>query len=178
MNLLRAAGDDPDASDVALARRGDTGAFQRLYHRHAPRLHGLALRFVGPALADDALQDIFVQAWNRLAQFRGEARFGTWVHRVAVNHLLRQVEVVRRTARLHGAIAHDAPPRGDPSPETRIDVETALLRLAPEIRAAVVLHDLEGYGHDEIARAMGISVSASKMRVHRGRLQLREWLLR
>lgn len=170
---------DLDEADAVLAQRGDERAFERLYVRHAPRLHALATRFVGRDLADDALQDIFVQAWRRLDQFRGEARFGSWLHRVGINILLRQSEIVRRLERrlADGLGGDDALPARGAGPEARLDLDAALQRLAPEVRAVVVLHDVEGFAHDEIGDALGISVSASKMRLHRGRFQLREWLL-
>ena len=167
---------DPDARDVARAVRGDTHAFERLYIAHAARVQTLARRIVGRDLADDAAPDVFVHVWEHLGQFRGEARFGTWLHRLAVNVLLRQAEVARRiTARIALATVDElgAPPA---SPETRMDVDAALARLGPGLREVVVLHDLEGYGHDEIADVLAISVSASKMRLHRGRMLLREWL--
>lgn len=167
---------DPDARDVARATRGDTQAFERLYVAHAARVQTLARRIVGRDLADDAAQDVFVHVWEHLGQFRGEARFGTWLHRVAVNVLLRHAEVARRmAARIAPAAVEDlhAPVAG---PETRMDIDAALARLGPGLREVVVLHDLEGYAHDEIADVLAISISASKMRLHRGRTLLREWL--
>lgn len=169
---------DPDAADVSLALQSDTHAFERMYRRHAPRLHALAVKFVGTDMADDALQDIFVHAWDRLSQFRGDALFGTWLHRLSVNLLIRQADTVRRVARRFGHTDPDDTAAHVPPPHTRLDVDSALRRLAPEIRVVVVLHDLEGYAHSEIATTLGISTSASKMRLHRGRLQLREWLVR
>ncbi|HKS04888.1 MAG TPA: RNA polymerase sigma factor [Gemmatimonadaceae bacterium] len=167
---------DPDARDAARAARGDTRAFERLYVAHAARVQTLARRMVGRDLADDATQDVFIHAWEHLGQFRGEARFGTWLHRLAVNLLLRRAEVARRiTARIApGTIEELHAPSS--SPETRMDVDAALARLGPGLREVVVLHDLEGYRHEEIADVLAISVSASKMRLHRGRMLLREWL--
>ena len=167
---------DPDARDAARAAHGDTHAFERLYVAHAARVQTLARRIVGRDLADDATQDVFVHAWEHLGQFRGEARFGTWLHRLAVNLLLRQAEVARRITALIAPGTIDELRAPAASPETRMDVDAALARLGPGLREVVVLHDLEGYGHDEIADVLAISVSASKMRLHRGRMLLREWL--
>ena len=175
MSALHAP-DDPDADDAACAARGDTHAFERLYRRHGVRVHALSRRFLGEALADDGMQDVFVQAWQQLGQFRGEARFSTWLHRVAVSVLLRKLTIVRRiTSRLSMGDPDLLPARSS-STETRVDVDAALAQLGEEVRAVVVLHDIEGYGHAEIAELVGISVSASKMRLHRGRMQLRERL--
>jgi RNA polymerase sigma factor (sigma-70 family) len=168
---------DPDAHDVARAVRGDPQAFERLYLAHAARVHTLARRIVGSDLAEDGTQDVFVHAWEHLGKFRGEAFFGTWLHRLAVNVLLRNAEVARRiVARIAPGFVEelDAPPA---NPEVRMDIDSALARLGPGLREVVVLHDLEGYTHDEIAETLAISMSASKMRLHRGRSLLREWLL-
>ncbi len=168
---------DPDERDVARAAQGDTDAFQRLYLAHAGRVYTLARRIVGRDLADDAAQDVFVHAWEHLAQFRGDARFSTWLHRIAVNVLLRHAEVARRiTARIAPVLLDElhAPAKSE---DTRMDVDSALARLAAGLREVVVLHDLEGYAHEEIADLLAISISASKMRLHRGRMLMREWLL-
>lgn len=169
---------DPDARDVARAARGDTLAFERLYRSHAARIHTLARRILGNDLAEDGAQEVFVHAWERLGTFRGEALFGTWLHRLAVNVLLRQSEIARRVAGRIAPVFLDelASPAMDQA--ARIDIDTALARLGPGLREVVVLHDMEGYTHDEISDALGISVSASKMRLHRGRTLLREWIIR
>src|SRR4051812_19703827 len=87
-----------DRADAALAAAGDAEAFGRLYWRHAARVKALARRLLGPADADDGAQEVFVRAWSRLGQFRGEAAFGTWLHRLAVNVLVRQLHRQRRRA--------------------------------------------------------------------------------
>lgn len=169
---------DPDERDVARAARGDTSAFERIYMTHSPRIHTLARRILGADLAADGTQDVFVHAWAQLGKFRGESLFATWLHRLAVNVLLRQADIARRIA------AHIAPglvdeleaPLSDVA--TTIDIDTALERLGPGLREVVVLHDMEGYTHEEVAEVLAISISASKMRLHRGRTLLREWILR
>jgi RNA polymerase sigma-70 factor (ECF subfamily) len=168
---------DPDARDVARAARGDTQAFERLYLSHAARVHTLARRIVGIDLAEDGAQEVFVHAWEQLGKFRGDALFGTWLHRLAVNVLLRQSEVARRIAARITPGFVDEHPAPLTDPEARMDIDSALARLGPGLREVVVLHDLEGYTHDEIAETLAISISASKMRLHRGRTLLREWIL-
>ncbi|MGH7483740.1 MAG: RNA polymerase sigma factor [Longimicrobiales bacterium] len=164
-------------SSIADARRaaaGDAGAFERLYRAHVARIHSLVRRMVDPEEADDLTQEIFVRAWERLGSFRGEAEFGTWLHRLAVNHCLS-----RRTrfARLRARFPLVAPPPGSRTrsarPDVRMDVERAIASLPPGARRVFVLHDVEGYRHDEIADLMGISVGTSKSQLHRARMELR-----
>ena len=161
---------DADRADVSLAARGDSVAFGRLYWRHAARIKALARRLLGPADADDGAQEVFVRAWQRLDQFRGDAAFGTWLHRLAVNVLLRELERSRRHS-AEAAPLEALPARQQPGAD--VDLERALATLAPGIREVVVLHDMESYTHDEIGDLLGIGVSASKMRLHRGRSALR-----
>lgn len=169
---------DADAADVARAAAGDAVAYERIYHRHAPRIYRLAHRFVGRDLAEDATQDVFVHAWSRLAQFRGDSEFATWLHRIAVNILVRQAATARRLASRIAADDVESVTSAGAAPGGSLDIDAAIARLSEELRAVVVLHDLDGYAHAEIAETLGISTSASKMRLHRGRMQLREWLLR
>ncbi|MDB4916442.1 MAG: polymerase sigma factor, sigma-70 family [Gemmatimonadetes bacterium] len=180
---------DADAPAVAAALRGDPGAFEHLYRTHAARIHALAQRFLGPELADDGTQEVFLRLWERLDDFRGDAAFATWLHRVAVTVLLRQAQVLRRAS--SRTLSYDADGEGagalagyrTDSRETRTigeggDIDRALATLSDGLRAVVVLHDLEGWLHDAIGDHLGISVSASRVRLHRARLHLRELLLR
>jgi len=168
---------DPDAMDAVRAASGDIAAFERIYHRHGAKIFALATRFLGRDLAEDALQDAFIHAWEGLAQFRGDSLFATWLHRIAVNVFLRQATTARRIERRFAATDIATLAGTEASLETKMDVEAALRRLSEELRIVVVLHDLEGFGHREIADTLGISPSASKMRLHRARMQLREWLV-
>jgi RNA polymerase sigma factor (sigma-70 family) len=129
----------------------------------------LARRLLGPVEAEDGAQEVFVRAWRQLPRFRGEAAFGTWLHRVAVTVLLRELERSRR---------HQADSLPDSLPAESVaggdaDLERALAALPQGLREVVVLHDMESYTHDEIGRLLGIGLSASKMRLHRGRTVLR-----
>jgi RNA polymerase sigma-70 factor (ECF subfamily) len=164
---------DVDAADADRAVAGDESAFGRLYGRHAKRIHMLARRLVGPDEADDATQDIFIRAWSKLKLFRGESSFGTWLHRLAVNLLIRRAGTLRReTLRIEPG-AHDVAHEPSTKPDDRMDVSTVLASLEPGLRQVVVLHDMEGYSHDEIARLLDIGISASRMRLHRARSALR-----
>jgi len=162
-----------DAADAALAARGDTEAFERLYWRHGVRVKALARRLLGPADADDGVQEVFIRAWSRLGQFRGDSAFGTWLHRLAVNVLLRQLQRHRNHEGDGRSLAQHAAPESVVPDE---DLMRALGSLPNSIREVVVLHDMESYTHEEIARMLGIGVSASKMRLHRGRDALRRFI--
>ncbi len=165
--------------DVRRATAGDPAAFRRLYERHVDRIHGLALRMTGSAAAEDLTQEVFIRAWERLGSFRGDARFGTWLHRLAVNHIL----TARRRLRRHEDRAvssedflarAEAPTRR--SSGAAVDLERAIGTLPAGAREIFVLYDVEGYPHKEIADAMGISIGTSKSQLHRARMLLRSYL--
>jgi RNA polymerase sigma-70 factor (ECF subfamily) len=175
----------PSASpDVALAAAGDRRAFERLYRAHVTHVYSLCARMVADrALAEELTQDVFVRAWEKLGLFRGEAAFGTWLHRLAVNVVLnrRRVDGARK-ARF--AEAEDESDFGDVAaarptqPGDRMDLEAAIATLPPGARRVFVLHDVEGYTHEEIARQLGITAGGSKAQLHRARMLLREALNR
>lgn len=162
-----------DGNDASLAGEGDMQAFERLYRRNLDQVRRLAIRMVGADDADDATQDVFVRVWAKAATYREESSFRTWLHRLAVNVLVRRAQRSQRIAKRFLQVDMTVHPgRADPS-DARMDVQTALNRLAPEVRAVVVLHDMEGYSHEEIGQILGIGVSAARMRLHRARMALR-----
>jgi len=173
---------DSDAADAALAAGRDASAFARLYARHSARVHALARRMLGPGEeAEDATQDAFIRCWDRLGQFRGDSQFGTWLHRLAVNVILakRATLATRRGRYVEKGEAWDADQEASPRlprPELSMDFEAALERLPGGQREVVVLHDVEGYKHEEIAEMLGISEGTSKSQLHRGRMALRKYL--
>ena len=171
-----AAGDD--ASDVAAAAAGDVRAFERVYRRHVARIHSTAVRMLGSGEADDATQDVFVRAWQRLGQFRGDSAFGTWLFRLAVNVMLSRREVVATRHKRHVDDAEliETLSSPDASPEMGLDFQAAIERLPPGMRQIFVLHDIEGYKHDEIASMLGIAQGTSKSQLHRVRMILRKFL--
>jgi len=170
------AGDD--ASDVAAAAAGDVRAFERMYRRHVARIHSTAVRMLGAEEADYATQDVFVRAWQRLGQFRGDSAFGTWLFRLGVNVMLSRREVVATRQRRHVDDAEliDTLSARGASPELGLDFEAAMQRLPPGMRQIFVLHDIEGYKHDEIAAMLGIAQGTSKSQLHRVRMVLRKYL--
>jgi RNA polymerase sigma factor (sigma-70 family) len=167
-----------DASDVAAAAAGDVRAFERIYRRHIARIHSTAVRMLGAEEADDATQDVFVRAWQRLGQFRGDSAFGTWLFRLAVNVMLSRREIVATRQRRHVDDAEmiDTLSSPDVRPELGIDFEAAIERLPPGMRRIFVLHDIEGYKHEEIAAMLGIAQGTSKSQLHRVRMVLRKYL--
>ncbi|HEX6062794.1 MAG TPA: sigma-70 family RNA polymerase sigma factor [Longimicrobiales bacterium] len=170
------AGADADRFDAALAGKGDTVAFERLYRRHAARIHSLCRRMLDQELADDVTQDVFVRAWQKLHLFRGEAAFGTWLHRLAINvALAKRAEA----SKLRNRFTDDETvwERAAARPyaaDTRMDFEAALARLPDGAREVFVLHDIEGYKHEEIADLLGVTAGTSKSQLHRARMALRD----
>jgi RNA polymerase sigma-70 factor (ECF subfamily) len=166
--------------DVALAAQGDTGAFERIYHAHLGRVHSLARRMAGPEAADELTQDVFVRVWQKLGTFRGEAAFGTWLHRLAVNVIIerfRTLGVARDRFLADGESALERMPAVASSRhDARMDLDGAMKRLPPGARAVFVLHDVEGYRHEEIGTLLGVSVGTSKSQLHRARMTLRTHL--
>jgi RNA polymerase sigma-70 factor (ECF subfamily) len=168
---------DADAVDAALAASGDAHAFERLYRRHVNRVHTLVGRMLGDD-ADDVTQEVLVRAWQKLDTFRGESAFATWLYRLAVNVTLNHRAARRRRWRLMGGdpvTEVETPARGE-SPASRLDFETALRRLPEGARQVFVLHDVEGYRHEEIAGLLGITAGTSKSQLHYARMALRRHL--
>ena len=169
--------------DVALAARGDRRAFERLYGAHVHRVFSLCARMVSDRdRAEELTQDVFVRAWEKLAQFRGDSAFGTWLHRLAVNVVLndRQAESRRRSRHDDGIDDMDELAFGDvrpvPQPGLSMDLEQAIAALPPGARKVFVLHDVEGYTHDEIGGMLGVTAGGCKAQLHRARMLLREAL--
>jgi len=163
-----------DAEALAAAG-GDRDAFERLYRGTVARVHSLARRLVGRARADEATQEIYLRAWSALPRWRGEGPIGAWLQRLARNALINAL--ARRGLEPRSADAardlleeHAAPGAGT---GTRIELEEAIEALPPGARAVFVLHDVEGFLHEEIATRLGCSVGTSKSQLHRARLLLR-----
>ena len=169
--------------DVALAATGDRLAFERLYRQHVNRVFSLCVRMVSDrGRAEELTQDVFVRAWEKLHLFRGDSSFGTWLHRLTVNVVLNaRKSDGRHQARFEeqdddsGGI--DALPGvvGMPlAPGDLLDLEHAMTRLPPGAKRVFVLHDVEGYKHEEIAEMLGVTTGATKAQLHRARMLLRE----
>jgi RNA polymerase sigma-70 factor (ECF subfamily) len=169
---------DPDAVDATLAASGDAHAFERLYRNHLARIHSLIRRMLSDDEADEVTQDIFVRAWQKLGTFRGESAFGTWLHRLAINVILGRREALgtRRKRYLEGDTMLELVPARRSAPETAMDMETAIGLLPDGAREVFVLHDIEGYRHEEIAEMLGLAAGTSKSQLHRARMALRRHL--
>ena len=163
---------------MTLAREGDQQAFERLYRRHIARVRGLARRMAGGDAADELTQDVFVLAWQKLGTFRGEARFSTWLHRLAVNLIVESHRSRARRA-LYQDDDGDAVDLAVSRPTDGVfamDFAQAVDRLPEGARHVFVLHDVEGYKHREIGRLLGIATGTSKGQLFRARMLLRRLL--
>ena len=165
---------------MAAAAAGDLRAFEALYASHLPRVHGLVRRMTAGRDADEVTQDVFVRAWQKLGTFRGEAAFGTWLHRLAVNVILgrRETMGIRRQRHLDGDAVLETVPSRRQTPEISMDFETAIQRLPEGARQVFVLHDVQGYRHEEIGQMLGLATGTSKSQLHRARMALRQHLER
>lgn len=161
-----------------MAASGDASAFERLYRAHVARIHSLARRMIDADEADDVTQDIFVRAWEKLATFRGEAAFGTWLHRLAVNVILARRKTVGISRQRHdpreGAL--DELGAKPARPDLGVDFEEAMATLPVKAKQVFVLHDVEGYTHEEIATMLDIVPGTSKSQLHHARMALRRHL--
>jgi RNA polymerase sigma-70 factor (ECF subfamily) len=172
-----------DSADVALAAAGDRQAFERLYRAHANRVYSLCARMSGSrSKGEELTQDVFVRTWEKLPQFRGESAFSTWLHRLAVNVVLN----ARKTEGKQASRTDESEEDGERWDEAarapmyieRMDLADAIAKLPAGARKVFVLHDVEGFKHEEIAQLMGITSGGSKAQLHRARLLLREALER
>ena len=188
---------DADARLVERARAGDVDAFEHVYRREVGRVYALCLRMTADAgRARELTQSVFVRAWDRLGSFRGDSQLSSWLHRIAVNEVLLEARTDRRR-RARVVLANDesqsevadesgarpaAPEvagitRPDDT-ETRIDLERAIAALPVGARTVFVLHDIEGYRHEEISRMTGSAEGTSRAQLHRARKLLMEALSR
>jgi RNA polymerase sigma-70 factor, ECF subfamily len=178
---------EPDA--IRLAQAGNAAAFEFLYHLHSRRVYALCLRMVGnPADAEDLMQEAFLQLYRKIATFRGESAFSTWLHRMTVNVVLMRLRKKSLpTDSLEETLEPDAensgPKRDVGAPDLRlsgavdrVNLERSIEKLPPGYRTVFVLHDVQGYEHNEIADIMGCSVGNSKSQLHKARTRLRELL--
>lgn len=166
---------------VRRAQGGDVSAFETLYRDNVSRVFAVCCRMAGDAaLAEELAQDVFVRAWQRLGTFRGESAFSSWLYPLTVNVALSERRS-RRRRNAHVTTTDDLTPfekgpERPARPEAGVDLERALATLPPGARAVFVLHDVEGYKHEEIAELTGVATGTSKAQLHRARRLLREAL--
>jgi len=176
-----------EAEAIERAKQGDAEAFETLYHLHKRRVYSLCLRMTAnTAAAEDLTQEAFLQLFRKIGTFRGESAFSTWLHRMAVNVVLMQLRrkglaVVPLEETIE---TEEDSPRKEPGAEDvrlagsidRLRLEHAIAELPPGYRAVFLLHDVQGYEHNEIARMVGCSIGNSKSQLHKARMKLREFL--
>jgi RNA polymerase sigma-70 factor, ECF subfamily len=180
-----------DADVVRLAQQGDAVAFERIYRTHSRKVYTVCLRMVGDRTdAEDLTQEVFLQLFRKISTFRGESAFSTWLHRMAVNIVLmrfrkknlaeQSLETVRNTEDGSSSASQEfgAPDLRLNGAVDRITLETAINELPPGYKAMFILHDVQGYNHDEIAGIFGCTAGNSKSQVHKARTRLRELLQR
>jgi RNA polymerase sigma-70 factor (ECF subfamily) len=163
---------DLDAPALAAAQRGDRRAFERLYRRHAPEVHGLCLRMTGRRdVAEDCTQEAFIAAWRALPRFEARSRFATWMHRIAVNAVLARrrglAAAYEATALALEEIEPMAAAAGDAAGP--LDLERAIERLPEGARHVLVLVGIYGHSHEEAGAMLGIATGTSKAQLHRAR---------
>jgi RNA polymerase sigma-70 factor (ECF subfamily) len=159
---------------------GDQAAMRSLWARHAPHIDVVVRRLVGHDmdLAADIAQDVWIQVFRALPSFRGDAQFGTWAHRIAVNRTLNALRRTRRLAAIEVEVQDDS---ASVEPDTErgflaASIEQAAAKLSPGARTVFLLHDVEGYTHEEIARELGITAGGSKSQLFKARAKLRTLL--
>ena len=171
---------DFEAGLIRRAQHGDTAAFETLYRKNVGRVYALCLRMSADAArAEELTQDTFLRTWERIGSFRGESRFSTWLHQLAINVVLGdQRDRTRRPSEIAREREMDliASQTASPSAGETRDLDQAIAALPDGARAIFVLHDIEGYLHEEIAGLMGVTVGTCKAQLHRARHLLREAL--
>jgi len=167
-----------DVQLIAAARKGDRRAMAALYTAHSGRVYSVVRRMVGDDhLAEDVSQDAWVRAFEKLHSFRGESSFGTWMHRLAVNSALNRLRRQSKRPDVEAAAEKQTGP--PPTDETVLNqklLSQALDQLSPGYRTVLVLHDVQGLTHDEIADRMGVAVGTSKSQLHKARARMRDLL--
>jgi RNA polymerase sigma-70 factor, ECF subfamily len=178
-----------EAEAIRLAQQGDAAAFERIYSLHNRRVYALCLRMVGnTAEAEDLTQDAFMQLFRKIGTFRGESAFSTWLHRLSVNVVLMKL---RKKKLAETSIEETNDPDDESSglrrelgaPDLlltgsidRVHLERAIEQLPPGYKQVFVLHDIQGFEHNEIAGLMDCSIGNSKSQLHKARMRLRELL--
>lgn len=164
---------------IERARDGDRSAMERLYRAHSDRVYTVVRRLAGDdALADDLAQEAWIRAFEKLHLFEGKSSFGTWMYRLATNTALNHL----RSAGRHRELEEEASEEVNPAPSTPVDdavinqkiLSEALDRLPPGYREVLVLHDVEGLTHKEIAEKLDVATGTSKSQLHKARARMRE----
>ena len=178
--------DTPDFDLAKKAALGNIPAFELLYERYHRRTYSLCLRMTSsPTEAEDLTQEVFIQLFRKIGSFRGESAFSTWLHRLTVNQVLmhfRRRSVKNEKTSEDGEIPEQIVPGTENQAKMpvldRIAITRAVSQLPPGYKSVFMLHDVEGYEHEEVARLLKISVGTSKSQLHKARLKLRGLLIK
>lgn len=178
-----------EADVVKLAQQGDAAAFEYIYRLHSRRVYSLCLRMAGnPTDAEDLTQDVFLQLFRKIGTFRGESAFSTWLHRMSVNMVLMRFRKKPKGETSLDTVTNEDEGSSGPRQEfggadlrldgviDRVALQAAISELAPGYRAMFILHYVQGYKHNEIARILGCTTGNSKSQTHKARVRLRELL--
>lgn len=171
-----------DTELVKSVQKGDRAAFKTLYEMYAGRIYALTIRMTAnSSAADDILQDIFIRAWEKVGTFKFKSAFYTWLHRLAVNVIIRKSQKLKKEGQRESTIEVEDMYKKQglkktDSIENRIDCERALLNLPDQARKIFVLYEMEGYTHEQIGKIAGISIGASKAHLSRARSLLKKEL--
>jgi RNA polymerase sigma-70 factor (ECF subfamily) len=168
-----------DQITIRRAVNGDESALRAIWTQHAPRIDALVRRLVGdPDQAADVAQEVWIQIFRALPGYRGDSQFSTWAHRIAVNRTLNALRSLRRVSKIEVDIEEDSfsvEHDGDRSMLAQT-IDEAVQKLSPGARHVFVLHDVEGYTHEEIATELGITSGGSKSQLFKARAKLRRLL--
>jgi RNA polymerase sigma-70 factor (ECF subfamily) len=170
-------------SEQLIIRRaidGDEAALRVLWTRHAPHIDMVVRRLVGfdQDLAEDIAQEVWIQIFRALPGYRGDSQFSTWAHRIAVNRTLNALRRTRRLAAIETPVEEDSASVEMDTERSFVaaSIDAAAAKLSPGARAVFVLHDVEGYTHEEIAQELGITSGGSKSQLFKARAKLRKLL--
>jgi RNA polymerase sigma-70 factor (ECF subfamily) len=171
---------ESEALTIQRAIHGDEAAMRSLWSRHAPHVDAVVRRLVGHDLdlAADVAQEVWIQIFRALPQYRGDSQFSTWAHRIAVNRTLNALRKSRRLAKIETEVEEDTA-LVDPDPDRSLmmaTIENAARKLSPGARTVFLMHDVEGYTHEEIAERLGITSGGSKSQLFKARAKLRTLL--
>ncbi len=165
---------------IRRATDGDAAAQRALWTRHAPHIDTVVRRLVGGDLdlAADVAQEVWIQIFRALPGYRGESQFATWAHRIAVNRTLNALRRVRRIASVEGDVEEDSAATEQDTERSWLaeSIDAAAAKLSPGARTVFMLHDVEGYTHEEIAEQLGITAGGSKSQLFKARAKLRKLL--
>lgn len=163
---------------IQAVQQGDRQAYQKLYQAHIGQVYGLCFRLTADhALAEDAAQEVFIQLWRKIGNYKGDSKFTTWLHSVTSNitisYLRKQKGWVQRMFNIENTEAMHETAEGSAG---SVDLESYILRLPERARVVFVLHAIEGYRHEDIATMTNMAVGSSKAQFHRAKTLLKEWM--